>query len=266
MQILTQNLYGVDKDPQAVEVAQLNLLLKALHVRDRLPTLTHIRHGDSLISGTPAELKAAFGAEWQEKRAFNWQTEFPEIFGGAHTDGGPSSSSGQGFDVIVGNPPYVRQETLGEEFKAYASEKFTTYSGMADLYVYFIERALSLLKPGGMLGFIVANKWMRASYGKALRDFLATQTTILEIIDFGELPVFQTASTFPAIIIVQKKATQAQRLLYAAIKHLNFASLLDEVRTVGTPLDERALQGANWTLTNNREQSILERCVNKVFH
>jgi len=94
MELLTQCIYGVDKDEQAVAVARLNLLLKALHTSDKLPPLEHIRCGDSLISGAADELKTAFGPDWRSKRPFNWQEEFPEAF----KDGG--------FDVIVGNPPW----------------------------------------------------------------------------------------------------------------------------------------------------------------
>jgi len=247
MEILSQNIYGVDKDEQAVAVARLNLLLKALHTRDKLLMLENIRCGDSLISGTPEELQAAFGPDWKDKKPFNWQAEFAEVM----KDGG--------FDVIVGNPPYVRQETLGEEFKTYAQQRFTTYAGTADLYIYFIEQAHRLLKPGGYFGMICSNKFMRSNYGKALREFLATQTTLLEIIDFGELPVFQDAATFPVILITRKQPAQAQSFLYAAIKKLDFPSLPEEVRAVGTQLNERALRGGNWTLTVASELAILEK-------
>ena len=115
------------------------------------------------------------------------------------------AGSGQGFDVIVGNPPYVRQETLGEEFKSYVESRYATHAGTADLYVYFIERAMQLLKPGGYFGFIVANKWLRANYGKPLRRWLKDQH-IVEIVDFGDLPVFQNATTYPCILILRKAA------------------------------------------------------------
>ncbi|MCU0480730.1 MAG: N-6 DNA methylase, partial [Anaerolineae bacterium] len=156
--ILKHNLYGVDLDEQAVEVTKLNLLLRAAYQRRLLPPLTHIKHGDSLDSSK-----------------FDWHAVFDDVF----ADGG--------FDVIIGNPPYVRQETLTTDFKAYAQTHYTTYSGTADLYVYFVERGLSLLKAGGQLGFIFPNKWMRAGYGKGLRELL-TSTTIHSILDFGDLP------------------------------------------------------------------------------
>ena len=74
-----------------------------------------------------------------------------------------------GFDAVIGNPPYVRQETLGENFKDYAARTYKTYAGTADLYVYFIEQGVNLLNERGLFSFIVANKWMRANYGEPLR-------------------------------------------------------------------------------------------------
>ena len=116
-----------------------------------------------------------------------------------------------GFDIIIGNPPYVRQETLGAAFKEFAKQHFESYAGTADLYTYFIEQAHKLLKPGGWFGMIVSNKWMRSNYGRALRKFLKRESRLVEIIDFGELPVFQDAATFPAIFITRKEKTAKQK-------------------------------------------------------
>ena len=225
MELLTQCIYGVDKDEQAVAVARLNLLLKALHTRDRLPMLANIRGGDSLISGMDAELQAAFGADWRDKRPFNWQEEFPEAFSPLP---GLGKGGEGGFDIIIGNPPYVRQETLGEAFKAYVASRYTTHAGTADLYVYFIERAMQLLKPGGYFGFIVANKWLRANYGQPLRRWLKGQH-IVEIVDFGDLPVFQSATTYPCILILRKDAP-APTFRVTLVKSLDFANLADVVK------------------------------------
>jgi len=99
MEVLTGNLYGVDLDAQAVEIARLNLLLKAVNQRGLLPPLDNVRQGNSLISGAPAELEAAFGPGWRDKHPFNWEEEFRP---------GRSQKTCQvspGFDVIVGNPP-----------------------------------------------------------------------------------------------------------------------------------------------------------------
>jgi len=106
---------------------------------------------------------------------------------------------------------------------------------------------------------IVSNKWMRSNYGKALREFLKRESQLIEIIDFGELPVFENASTFPAIIVTRKSKSEKQNFLYAPIKKLDFDFLEEEVQTIGTQLDEFALQGENWTLSGSSEQAILEK-------
>jgi len=227
LEILEKCIYGVDKDRQAVEVARLNLLLRALHSRDHLPLLTNIYHGDSLQAET-------------------WQ-----YFAEPMKEGG--------FDIIIGNPPYVRQETLGPEFKAYAQQTFATYAGTADLYIYFIEQAHRLLKPGGYFGMIISNKWIRSNYGKALREYLKRESQLLEIVDFGELPVFASAATFPAILITRKQAAEQQWFVYAPIKRLDFESLPAEVKSVGITLDERIFRGENWALTEIDEFSIIEK-------
>ncbi|HXG23510.1 MAG TPA: Eco57I restriction-modification methylase domain-containing protein [Chthonomonadales bacterium] len=109
-----------------------------------------------------------------------------------------------GFDVVIGNPPYVRQEDIKELKPALQAHGYTCYTGTADLYVYFYERALQLLGDGGVLAFISSNKYFRSAYGEKLRALLAGQT-IHRIIDFGDAPVF-TAIAYPSIIVLSKQA------------------------------------------------------------
>jgi type I restriction-modification system DNA methylase subunit len=228
LEVLENCIYGVDKDKQAVEVARLNLLLRALHSREKLPKLKNFHLGDSLHPET-------------------WEMGFPEVM----KDGG--------FDIIIGNPPYVRQETLGEEFKAFAKQNFETYAGTADLYIYFIEQAHKLLKPNGYFGMIVSNKWMRSNYGKALREFLTKNAEILEVIDFGEMPVFGDVLAYPVIIITRRRSTQQHSIQIATIKNLDFISLSDEVKKVGTTYQDFQFSNNNWNLTGNESQSLLAK-------
>ena len=127
MGILTRNLYGVDLDEQAVEIARLNLMLKAVNQRMHLPELTNIRQGNSLVSGTSEDLRAAFGPNWRDKYPFSWEEEFPQVMARG------------GFDVIVGNPPYVRPHNLPTELKAFLWDNFSTFVGKSDLYCCFIH-------------------------------------------------------------------------------------------------------------------------------
>ncbi|MDX1991002.1 MAG: N-6 DNA methylase, partial [bacterium] len=237
--IITENLYGVDLDAQAVEITRLNLVLRAAEERVTLPTLdATIKNADSLM--------------------LDWREAFPGVIG-----------ANGGFDVVVGNPPYVRQETLTAAYKDDLQARYQTYTGTADLYVYFIERGISLLRPGGRYGVIVANKWMRAAYGKPLRRWLKTQP-LEEIIDFGDLPVFHDAITYPCIVISQSAASPpsplgeggrgGEGLLHAAqIKTLAFDDLGAVVRASRYPLHRAALDDNGWSLAGTGSAALLDK-------
>lgn len=264
--ILLNNIYGVDIDHQAVEVTKLSLLLKMLEGEDEqsigkqmllfqervLPDLSHnIKCGNSLIGPDfydHQQIDLFDEAEIFRVNAFDWNAEFAEII----KEGG--------FDAVIGNPPYVRQESLGADFKKYAKTRYSAFFGTADLYVYFIEQAHRLLKPGGLFGYICSNKFMRANYGGPLRSFLATKASLRQLVDFGELPVFSGAATFPVIVLTENsKSSVAQSFVYAPIKRLNFGSLKEEVRIAGQILDDAALRGDNWTLSRTDELAIFEK-------
>ncbi len=112
-----------------------------------------------------------------------------------------------GFDIVIGNPPYVRQESIIEQKPFLSTSCTETFTSTADLYVYFYDRGLQFLHKGGILTFISSNKYFRAGYGKKLRKHLVENTALQEIIDFGDAPVF-TAIAYPAIVIARKQETQ----------------------------------------------------------
>ena len=128
------------------------------------------------------------------ENAFEWRFEFPEVL--------DDEGNFIGFDVVIGNPPYIRQEELSV-IKPYLSNQFQTFTSTADLYVYFVEQGMNLLRKNGQFTFIVPNKWMRAGYGLKLRSFVKSNC-IKEILDFGDLPVFEEATTYPLIIELRK--------------------------------------------------------------
>ena len=200
--ILLAHLRGVDIDPNAVEVAQFSLLLKliedeseaalkefvAVQKRPVLPLLGDtIRCGNSLVS--TAEWQAVCGAMPRALREkvnpFTWSNEFPvEMAGG-------------GFGVIVGNPPYIRIQNMvafsPEEVAYYQNggSPFTTaQQDNFDKYALFIERSLSLVQPDGRIGMIVPHKFMTIHAGRALRDLLARDALLEEIVHFGVKQVF----------------------------------------------------------------------------
>ncbi len=108
-----------------------------------------------------------------------------------------------GFDVVIGNPPYVRQEKI-KDLKPLFKKNYQCFTGVADLYVYFYERSIKLLKPEGIFAFITSNKWYRANYGENLREWMNRNTRILRIIDFGDADVF-AAIAYPTIVIAQRR-------------------------------------------------------------
>ena len=110
-----------------------------------------------------------------------------------------------GFDAVVGNPPYVRQEALGP-VKPYFKDAYPeTYHGVADLYVYFYQQGLRQLRRGGRMSYIVTNKWLRAGYGGPLRGYFAEEDALVEIVDFGHAPIFPDADVFPCIVVLEKR-------------------------------------------------------------
>ena len=260
--ILLNNIYGVDIDKQAVEVTKLSLLLKVLEEESgeniskqlklfaerALPSLHHnIRCGNSLVAPDYFTDKQAHPFNMEERKqvnAFDWPLEFPQV------------TKAGGFDVVIGNPPYVRQESLKDQ-KEYYQSHYAVYQGTADLYAYFIEKGISLLRPGGFFSYIVANKWMRANYGKPLRKFLLSKQ-IEEIVDFGDLPVFKTATTYPCIIRVSNNKP-AREFCVSKVETLDFPDLAGYVTEHRHPMDQSNLTDGGWTLGDKRTENLLKK-------
>jgi len=194
LNILTKNLYGVDLDKKAVEITQLNLLIRAARRRGRLPPLSgNIVRGNSLISGEPEELEEYFGKRWREKHPLNWEEKFPKVM----EEGG--------FDVIIGNPPYVRIQSLDEDEVEYFNDKYKSATKNYDIYVLFVERGLSLLKRGGVLGYILPSKFFNADYGKGLRKVIAGGKFLYKIVNFKDFQVFDGATTYTCLLFLKKE-------------------------------------------------------------
>ena len=182
-----------------------------------------------------------------EKRFFHWELEFPEAF----------AEEKQGFDVVIGNPPYVRQEFLGMD-KLYLENQYRSYQSIADLYVYFIERGVLLLKDGGIFSYIVANKWLRANYGKPLRAWMKGQN-LEEIIDFGDLPVFETATTYPCIIRISNSSSPKSNFDVVQVKTLNYDSLSNYVFKHRYAVNRISLDDGSWSLADEKIQALLDK-------
>jgi type I restriction-modification system DNA methylase subunit len=264
LEIIENNIYGVDLDQFAVNIARLRLWLSlAVEYEGNdpppLPNLKFkIETGDSLTAPNPQgsnmlreelirhfkEAKAKYlrchlGGEKQQleteimelkqqislftygknmisnqgkdsSQSFDWAVEFAEVM----AEGG--------FDIQLANPPYVRMELI-KDLKPSLKKVFPEiYTGRSDLYCYFYGRALQLLKPQGMLAFISSNKWFKAKYGEKLREYIGDSCQVQSITDFGELPVFKSASTFPVIFIAQKSKKSDQETIFTQVESLDF--------------------------------------------
>ncbi len=229
-QILQHNLYGVDLNAEAIQICQLSLWIKTAARGKQLTSLDHtIREGNSVISDTAVHPKA-----------LDWPSVFPEVFAQG------------GFDVVVGNPPYVRQELLSP-FKPWLETHYETFHGMADLYVYFYELGLRVLKPGGLLSFIVTNKWMKAGYGEPLRRFFSEKAWIRSVVDFGHAKqIFEEADVFPSIIVVEKPTDapkpKTARLCTIPREQLRIDDLSVQIEKEGAEMDLSQLVADGWQL------------------
>jgi len=194
--ILTGNIYGVDLDMQAIEIARLNLLLRSLAKRDTLPTLADtIRQGNSLISGTEDKLKKYFGKKWRERKPFNWGQEFSDIMAKG------------GFDIVIGNPPYGAE--FNEADRAYIQDFYPNSKDNKNSAAVFIEKGLTLTKEGGFFGFIIpkslaySQKWANTrrlilnrlgaacDVSKAFREVLLEQMIIVISQKFSKQTCYQ---------------------------------------------------------------------------
>lgn len=208
--ILLNNIHGVDIDPQAVEVTKLSLLLKVLEDESQetinsqlalfkeraLPDLgKNIQCGNSLI-GTDYNEGRLFEDESERARVnpFDWQIAFPQV------------CAQGGFDAVIGNPPYIRIQSMKEwapnEAEFLKKHFQTARIGNYDIYVVFVERGLSLLSKNGILGFILPSKFFTTDYGENLRKIISEKKALLKIVDFGSIQIFDQATTYTCLLFL----------------------------------------------------------------
>ncbi len=226
--IVCNNLFGVDLNYESVEITKLGLWLKSASKNDALALLdSNIKCGNSLIADKEIS-----------ENAFDWKEEFKEII------------QCGGFDIIVGNPPYVDSKNL-KPYSDYFSKNYKTYNGTADLYVYFYELSFNLLNITSILGFISSNKFMKTGYGENLRKLL-TEKHILQIIDFTDYRVFQDALVASSIIIAKNQEPQENIKISLVNQNLNkFEKLEDYIAKNHFFTNSKNLDGKIWFLSAN---------------
>jgi len=176
--ILENNLYGVDINEDAVEIAKLSLWLRTASKGRELTVLA----GKILCANSLLDMPFEEGS----------------------------------FDVVIGNPPYVRQEMI-KDMKIQLKEKYEVYTGTADLYVYFYELGYKMLRKNGLIGYICSNKFFKSKYGEKLRDFILNKMIIEEITDFGDKKVFEDA-TITSDINIFRKDTPTKNTIFNIIE------------------------------------------------
>ena len=242
--ILNNNLFGVDLNPESIEITQLALWLETAEQGKKLKPLDqNIQQGNSIIHH-----------KHTDKDAFLWREKFKKVM-----DAG-------GFDVILGNPPYVRQERLSA-IKPYLQEHYQTYHGVADLYTYFFELGMGLLKKGGRLGYISSSTFFRTNSGTPLRDYLKVHSNILTVIDFNDYPVFSGVTTYPAILILEKPDKPRKQAPKSDFTFLNITAKKDpqhnalkqQLLTDFGSMKQATLKAEAWQLEDERFTSLRQK-------
>ena len=234
--ILEKNIYGVDINEESVEIAKLSLWLRTAQKGRKLNKLNNnIKCGNSLIDDPDVA----------GEKAFNWQNEFPEIF------------EKGGFNVVIGNPPYVRAELLGD-FRENLEKNYSVYNPAGDLFSYFYEKSFQLLKTKGLFGFI-SNTFDKTTAGVSVREFLQNEVQFLKYIDFTEVQIFEGATTYPVIIIAKNQKETNQPFIYVKIPKSSQSVVIDIDFHDSVLVSQNSLNKENWSFKSNRAVGLVDK-------
>jgi len=166
-----------------------------------------------------------------------------------------------GFDVVLGNPPYVRLETMKETSEALSKMQYQTFEKRGDLYVLFVEQGFNLLKPNGIISYIMPNKWIQAGYGKALRVYLL-RYELQKLIDFGDLQIFEGATTYPCIF-VSRKSAPIPEISVSTLSKVHENDFEVNVAAIKQVFKSGSFSGDTWIISSNNDQILLEKLNSK---
>lgn len=177
----------------------------------------------------------------------DWAAAFPDV------------ARRGGFDVVLGNPPYVRQEWIGAARKE-ALRHFACFDGAADLYVYFVELAHRMLHPHGRYGLLIPNKWLTAAYGRNLRGYLAEKASVEGVLDLSRMPVFADAEAFPCIVWGSNTPTPERASPTVRAGRLDRdAGIPERLGTLGEAQDRGLLGAEPWHIDSARDRALVDR-------
>lgn len=218
------------------------------------------------INGLKAQLKeppivdlwgnVSQGSDIDFSNSLEWMFEFPEIL--------DDEGKFIGFDAVIGNPPYISLEKMKDMSEVYGSmggkqnPVYTTYNKRSDIYCLFVERAMSLLRPNGFASYIMQNKWMQARYGKELREYFL-HTRLQKLIDFGDIQVFDEATTYPCIFVAQKAKPNA-KFVASTLKDLNRHDFRKTIEKYAETFELKNFTSDTWSISSHQESDLL-RCL-----
>ena len=274
--ILEKNLYGVDINDESVDIARLSLWLRTARKGRKLSTLSaNIKCGNSLIDDP-----AVAG-----DKAFNWFEQFPQVFkhyrkpktgvdkeeaepgDKAYLDEmqepsysykpGSKGFKKYGFDVVIGNPPYVKLETIKEVSQSLEKLNYKTFDKRGDLYVLFVEKGFSILKENGTISYIMPNKWLQTGYGQKLREFFLTKQ-LDQLIDFGDIQIFEGATTYPVIFIARQNNPN-EIFLASLLKESGVLDFKRNVENTAEVFKSHDFSGDTWVISSGENQQLLNK-------
>ena len=256
--ILNSNLFGVDLNEESVAITKLSLWLKTC-TRDRKLTYLdrNIKCGDSIVSDPMFDPR-----DERAPRAFDWSTGnlVRSFIAPAETEEDVEIDARwrHGFDVVIGNPPYVRQELLGK-YKDYLQREYRCYHGTADLYLYFYEVGLRLLREGGRLGYITSGTFARANFAQAFRQLLPSLVRVESFVDFGENQPFEEAEMVRPSIMIVKKAPAAPSFRYLFLSNAIPESLGGAMKECGVDCPSTLLERPEWAFQSDASAALFDK-------
>jgi len=257
-EIAVNNIFGVDIDAQAIEVAKMSMYILMLELnykddtaRPILPTLEdNFKVGNSIIGNDYYEINDVDLENDRIINPFDYDIEFYEVFANG------------GFDCIIGNPPYIKIQTLNNVYPQpvieYINTKYPdTAKGNYDISVVFIEKALSLLKENGYLGMITLRNFMNSSYGVGLRGLLSKNKYVYNIVDFGDIQVFDNSRVYTCLLFLRKKSNDT----FIYDKVVEYGEWVNQGWSKPIKLDSTILTSEPWVFPDDvLYKSIKEAC------